>query len=174
MTWISNSVGYVIQLVSLSDFVTFSLTKIPPCVFTKFLKLSLDAAIKKEFRLDQIFTKFSSNQIVLTEKTNIWLCDIFFSVLTKFFDFWPWVTKKAYAQGKKISSNCGGVTSSNLSSPFTAVHLQIFSWTFVCQGPFITALQLLNWLAIDQGYFTQVSSNLIPMHCLAFTWPSFV
>ena len=94
MTWISNSVGYVIHLVSLSDFVTFSLTKIPPCVFTIFLKLSLDAAIP-------IFTKFSSNQIVLTEKTNIWLCDIFFSVLTKFFDFWPWVTKKAYAQGKK-------------------------------------------------------------------------
>ena len=94
MTWISNSVGYVIHLVSLSDFVTFSLTKIPPCVFTIFLKLSLDAAIP-------IFTKFSSNQIVLTEKTNIWLCDIFFSVLTKFLEFWPWVTKKAYAQGKK-------------------------------------------------------------------------
>ena len=164
MTRISNSVSYVIHLVLLSDFVTFSLTKIPPCVFTIFLKLSLDAAIP-------IFTKFSSNQIVLTEKTNIWLCDIFFSVLTKFFDFWPWVTKKAYAQGKKKSSNCGGVTSSNLSSPFTAVHLQIFSWTFVCQGPFITALQLLNWLTIDQGYNSKVSSIL---NSIAFTWPSFV
>ena len=75
--------------------------KIPPCVFTIFLKLSLDAAIKKGISTWPIFTKFSSNQIVLTEKTNIWLCDIFFPVLTKFLEFWPWVTKKAYAQGKK-------------------------------------------------------------------------
>ena len=49
------------------------------------------------------FTNFHEffRYTVLTEKTNIWLCDIFFSVLTKFLEFWPWVTKKAYAQGKK-------------------------------------------------------------------------
>ena len=93
--------GGLCCLVPLFDFVTFSLTKIPPCVFTIFLKLSLDAAIKKGISTWPIFTKFSSNQIVLTEKTNIWLCDIFFPVLTKFVEFWPWVTKKAYAQGKK-------------------------------------------------------------------------
>ena len=69
--------------------------------------------------------------------------------------------KRRTLKAKKISSNCGGVTSSNLSSPFTAVHLQIFSWTFVCQGPFITALQLLNWLAIHQDYYIQVNTVLI-------------
>ena len=69
--------------------------------------------------------------------------------------------KRRTLKAKKISSNCGGVTSSNLSSPFTAVHLQIFSWTFVCQGPFITALQLLNWLAIHQDCYIQVNIILI-------------
>ena len=34
-------------------------------------------------------------------------------------------------------------------------------WTFVCQGPFITALQLLNWLAIHQDYYIQVNTILI-------------
>lgn len=69
--------------------------------------------------------------------------------------------KRRTLKAKKNSSNCGGVTSSNLSSPFTAVHLQIFSWTFVCQGPFITALQLLNWLTIDQDSYIQANTILI-------------
>ena len=62
----------------------------------------MDSAIKKVISTWPSFHElFQQYQIVFTYKTNIWLCDIFFSVLTKFLEFWPWVTKKAYAQGKK-------------------------------------------------------------------------
>ena len=81
MTWISNSVGYVIHLVSLSDFVTFSLTKIPPCVFTIFLKLSLDAAIKKELRLDQFSRSFPAIRLFWQKKQ-------IFDFVTFSFLFW--------------------------------------------------------------------------------------
>lgn len=153
--------GGLCCLVPLFDFVTFSLTKIPPCVFTIFLKLSLDAAIKKEFRLDQFSRSFPAIRLFWRKKQ-------IFDFVTFSFLFWlnssnfglGW-QKRRTLKAKKISSNCGGVTSSNLSSPFTAVHLQIFSWTFVCQGPFITALQLLNWLAIHQDCYIQVNIILI-------------